>query len=397
MMVINKQAHQKFLGFVKYLHIDSWKHIRYKHTNVLQRTTSSLKNSFGIKTSCENRNGHVVNDEKYTSEVTSADINITKNFSSRLDCEQIASSNWSAKIVNSSPLKLQPYMKLMRIDKPIGSWLLFWPCSWSIAMAAAPGTFPDIEMLSLFGLGAFVMRGAGCTINDMWDRNIDKKVARTKSRPLVVGDVTTFQCLMFLGGQLSIGLAILLQLNWYSVLLGASSLGLVVIYPLMKRVTYWPQLILGMAFNWGALLGWSAIHGTCEWSVCLPLYTAGICWTIIYDTIYAHQDKVDDIVLGIKSTALKFGGNTNLYLYCFGASMITSLITSGIMYDQSWPYYASVGLVGGHLINQVLNLQIENPTDCARKFKSNNTVGLFLFIGIMFGNLVKKKPNIEEK
>ncbi|XP_015127056.1 4-hydroxybenzoate polyprenyltransferase, mitochondrial [Diachasma alloeum] len=314
-------------------------------------------------------------------------VNSPKN---GLNYHQKRSLSLAARIVDLSPPKIQPYMKLMRIDKPIGSWLLFWPCSWSIAMAAAPGCLPDPHMLALFGLGAFVMRGAGCTINDMWDQDIDKKVARTKNRPLVAGEVTQFQSFVFLGGQLSVGLAILLQLNWYSVLLGASSLGLVIIYPLMKRVTYWPQLILGMTFNWGALLGWSAIQGSCDWSICLPLYTAGICWTILYDTIYAHQDKVDDILLGIKSTALKFGDKTNLYLSGFGASMIGSLIASGVMSDQTWPYYTAVTLVAGHLVNQISTLEINNPKDCARKFISNSTIGLILFAGIVLGNLVKK-------
>ncbi|XP_063992193.1 4-hydroxybenzoate polyprenyltransferase, mitochondrial [Diachasmimorpha longicaudata] len=307
-----------------------------------------------------------------------------------LTYHQKRSLSLAARVVDLSPPKVQPYMKLMRIDKPIGSWLLFWPCSWSIAMAAPPGCLPDPLMLGLFGLGAFVMRGAGCTINDMWDQDIDKKVARTKNRPLVAGDVTQFQSLIFLGGQLSVGLAILLQLNWYSVILGASSLGLVIIYPLMKRVTYWPQLVLGMTFNWGALLGWSAIQGTCDWSICLPLYTAGICWTILYDTIYAHQDKADDILLGIKSTALKFSDRTNVYLSGFGASMIASLITSGVMSDQTWPYYTAVALVAGHLANQISTLDINNPQDCAGKFISNSTIGLILFAGIVLGNLVKK-------
>ncbi|KAK0165229.1 hypothetical protein PV328_003764 [Microctonus aethiopoides] len=295
----------------------------------------------------------------------------------------------AARIVESSPTNIQPYMKLMRIDKPIGSWLLFWPCSWSIAMATPSHVLlPDINMLLLFGFGAFIMRGAGCTINDMWDRDIDKKVARTKDRPLVTGEVSPLQSLIFLGGQLSLGLMILLQLNWYSVCLGASSLGLVMIYPLMKRVTYWPQLILGMTFNWGALLGWSAIHGSCDWSICLPLYTAGICWTVLYDTIYAHQDKVDDLRLGIKSTALKFGDKTNLYLSGFGATMITSLITCGIMSGQSWPYYTAVTVVAGHIVNQINTLKINDPTDCATKFVSNSNVGLILFVGIVLGNLV---------
>ncbi|XP_070165413.1 4-hydroxybenzoate polyprenyltransferase, mitochondrial [Polyergus mexicanus] len=298
--------------------------------------------------------------------------------------------NIAAKLVNNASPKVQPYMKLMRIDKPIGSWLLFWPCGWSIAMAAPVGALPDLQMLALFGTGAFIMRGAGCTINDMWDQDIDKMVARTKDRPLVSGQITPRQSLMFLAGQLSLGLLVLLQLNWYSIFLGASSLGLVIIYPLMKRVTYWPQLILGMTFNWGALLGWSAIRGSCDWSVCLPLYVAGICWTILYDTIYAHQDRIDDILLGIKSTAIKFGDDTKFYLSGFGMVMITSLIASGVLTTQTWPYYTAVGLIAMHISNQIYTLNINNPTDCAKKFISNHRVGMILFIGIVLGNLMKR-------
>ncbi|XP_015600631.1 4-hydroxybenzoate polyprenyltransferase, mitochondrial isoform X1 [Cephus cinctus] len=303
----------------------------------------------------------------------------------------------AATIVNKSPKKVQPYIKLMRIDKPIGSWLLYWPCGWSIALAAPAGAIPDLHLLALFGLGAFVMRGAGCTINDMWDKDIDGKVARTKDRPLVTGQVSQFQALVFLGSQLTVGLLVLLQLNWYSIILGASSLGLVIIYPLMKRVTYWPQFILGMTFNWGALLGWSAVHGTCNWSVCLPLYVAGICWTILYDTIYAHQDKVDDLLLGIKSTALKFGDKTKLYLSGFGATMISSLVGVGLAVEQTWPYYGAVGIVASHLANQIYTLNVDNPTDCANKFISNHKVGMILFAGIVLGNLAKNSLEKDEK
>jgi len=316
-----------------------------------------------------------------------------ENISTRVksvDSQQTRCLSIATKLVNNASPKVQPYMKLMRIDKPIGSWLLFWPCGWSIAMAASAGALPDLYMLALFGTGAFIMRGAGCTINDMWDQDIDKMVTRTKDRPLVTGQITPKQSLVFLAGQLSLGLLILLQLNWYSVFLGASSLGLVIIYPLMKRITYWPQLILGMTFNWGALLGWSAVHGSCDWSVCLPLYLAGICWTILYDTIYAHQDRMDDILLGMKSTAIKFGEDTKFYLSGFGLVMIASLITSGILTTQTWPYYTAVGLIATHISNQIYTLNINNPTDCAKKFISNHKVGMILFIGIVLGNLMKK-------
>lgn len=187
---------------------------------------------------------------------------------------------------------IDPYLRLIRFDRPIGTWLLFWPCGWSIALAAAPGCAPDIGLLALFATGAFVMRGAGCTINDMWDRKIDRRVERTRERPLASGELTQLDALVFLAAQLGVGAQVLLQLNGYSIGLGVASLGLVVVYPLMKRVTYWPQLVLGAAFNWGALLGWSAVHGQVLWSACAPLYAAGVCWTIVYDTIYAHQVSV---------------------------------------------------------------------------------------------------------
>lgn len=229
-------------------------------------------------------------------------LNVTVKQNSLLLPKQIVCIDVSNRIYgtkyNNKPSKnvfvqlqsnITPYAQLMRMDRPIGSWLLFWPCSWSIALSAPAGALPDLKMLALFGLGAFIMRGAGCTINDMWDKDIDAKVERTKNRPLVSGQISQLDALIFLSGQLSVGLMILTQLNWPSIVLGASSLGLVVIYPLMKRITYWPQLMLGMTFNWGALLGWCATQGTVNWAVCLPLYAAGVSWTIVYDTIYAHQ------------------------------------------------------------------------------------------------------------
>ncbi|XP_032680687.1 4-hydroxybenzoate polyprenyltransferase, mitochondrial [Odontomachus brunneus] len=314
-----------------------------------------------------------------------------------VDLQQKRYLGLAAKLVNNASPKVQPYMKLIRMDKPIGSWLLFWPCGWSIAMATPAGTLPDPYMLLLFGIGSFVMRGAGCIINDLWDRDIDKMVVRTKDRPLAIGQITMKQSIIFLAGQLSLGLFILLQLNWYSVFLGASSLGLVVIYPLMKRVTYWPQLILGMTFNWGALLGWSAIHGSCDWSICMPMYIGGVCWTIVYDTIYAHQDRSDDILLGMKSTAIKFGDDTKFYLSGFAIAMIACLVNSGILAAQTWPYYTTVGLVAAHIGNQIYFLNINNPTDCAKRFISNHKVGMILFTGIILGNLMKKSMKKEIK
>ncbi|XP_058812266.1 4-hydroxybenzoate polyprenyltransferase, mitochondrial [Topomyia yanbarensis] len=308
---------------------------------------------------------------------------IVREFSSQVSVKENEPKGLLQKLVKN------PYARLMRIDRPIGSWLLFWPCGWSIALSAQAGCWPDPLMLALFGTGAFIMRGAGCTINDMWDKDIDAKVARTKGRPLVSGQLSQSDAWVFLSAQLGFGLLILLQLNWYSIVLGASSLGLVIVYPLMKRVTYWPQLVLGMTFNWGALLGWSATQGSVLWSACLPLYLAGVCWTIVYDTIYAHQDKVDDILLGIKSTAIRFGDGNKLWLSGFSTAMISGLITAGMVCEQTWPYYSSLGLISAHLAHQIYSLNINNPTDCATKFISNHQVGLILFLGIVLGTLYK--------
>ncbi|XP_041086548.1 4-hydroxybenzoate polyprenyltransferase, mitochondrial-like isoform X2 [Polyodon spathula] len=261
----------------------------------------------------------------------------------------------AAGIVNSAPKSVQPYLRLMRFDKPIGTWLLYLPCMWSIGLAAEPGCLPDLYMLMLFGTGAVLMRGAGCTINDMWDKDFDKKVSRTASRPIAAGEITRFQALVFLGGQLSVALGVLLCLNYYSIALGAASLSLVVTYPLMKRITYWPQLVLGLTFNWGALLGWSAIKGSCDWSVCLPLYFSGVMWTLVYDTIYAHQDKADDVLVGVKSTALRFQEQTKPWLCGFSAAMLFGLIVTGVSCDQTLPYYGALAVVGAHLAYQSMS------------------------------------------
>ncbi|XP_016321276.1 4-hydroxybenzoate polyprenyltransferase, mitochondrial-like [Sinocyclocheilus anshuiensis] len=296
-----------------------------------------------------------------------------------------------AGIVNAAPASVQPYLRLMRLDKPIGTWLLYLPCTWSIGLAADPGCLPDLRMLALFGVGALLMRGAGCTINDMWDKDFDVKVSRTATRPIASGEITPFQALVFLGGQLSLALGVLLCLNYYSIALGTASLSLVVTYPLMKRFTYWPQFVLGLTFNWGALLGWSAVKGSCDCSVCLPLYVSGVMWTLIYDTIYAHQDKDDDLKVGVKSTALRFQENTKLWLSGFTGVMLSGLVLTGANADQTLPYYCAVSAVAIHLAHQIYAVDINRPEDCWEKFASNRNLGLLLFLGIVTGNLWKKR------
>ncbi|XP_045798681.1 4-hydroxybenzoate polyprenyltransferase, mitochondrial-like [Trifolium pratense] len=282
---------------------------------------------------------------------------------------------------------VQPYARLARLDKPIGTWLLLWPCVWSITLAAPPGHLPDLKMLALFGCGALLLRGAGCTINDLIDRDIDTKVERTKLRPVASGILTPFQGLSFLGFQLLLGLGILLQLNNYSRVLGASSLLLVFSYPLMKRFTFWPQAFLGLTFNWGALLGWAAVKGNLDPSIVLPLYASGVCWTLVYDTIYAHQDKEDDLKVGVKSTALRFGDSTKEWLTGFGIASLSSLALSGFNAELGWPYYAFLGVASGHLGWQIWTVDLSSRSDCNRKFVSNKWYGAIIFGGILAGRL----------
>ncbi|XP_007043322.2 PREDICTED: 4-hydroxybenzoate polyprenyltransferase, mitochondrial [Theobroma cacao] len=285
------------------------------------------------------------------------------------------------------PRGIQPYAKLARLDKPIGTWLLAWPCMWSITLAATPGHLPDFKMMALFGCGALLLRGAGCTINDLLDRDIDTMVERTKLRPVASGLLTPFQGICFLGFQLLLGLGILLQLNNYSRVLGASSLLLVFSYPLMKRFTFWPQAYLGLTFNWGALLGWSAVKGSLDPAIVFPLYFSGVFWTLVYDTIYAHQDKEDDMKVGVKSTALRFGDSTKEWIAGFGIACISSLALSGFNADIGWPYYAFLAAASGHLAWQIRTVNLTCRADCNRKFVSNKWFGALVFSGILFGRV----------
>ncbi|KAF7313686.1 4-hydroxybenzoate polyprenyltransferase, mitochondrial [Mycena chlorophos] len=245
-----------------------------------------------------------------------------------------------------------------------------------------PLTTP-LAYTALFGTGALVMRGAGCTINDMWDKNLDKSVARTKERPLARGDITRRQALAFLAGQLSVGLGVLLQLNWYSILLGATSLSVVIIYPLMKRITYWPQAVLGIAFNWGALLGWSAVAGSTDWAVCLPLYAGGIAWTLVYDSIYAHQDKRDDVGVGIRSTALLFGHKTRPILGLLSGTSMTLVGYSGLLNGQGLPFFVGVGIAAMQLARIVYRTNFESRESCWKGFVDCGWPGFTIWMGAL--------------
>jgi 4-hydroxybenzoate polyprenyltransferase len=285
------------------------------------------------------------------------------------------------------PAELRPYLRLARLDRPIGTWLVLLPCWWSIALAAEPGGWPSLWLLILFAIGALVMRGAGCTINDMADRDIDGKVARTALRPLASGALSMRQAWQFLALQLFIGLLVLLCLSWTAIWLGVCSLSLVVIYPFMKRITWWPQVVLGLAFNWGAWMGWAAVRHEVG-SPSLPLYLAGICWTMVYDTIYAHQDKADDLLVGVKSTALRFGAETKKWLSGFAIAQVLLTTIAFQSAHLAWPAYLVLVIVAGHLAWQIIAVDISNPKDCLAKFKSNRNLGLLLFAGIILGRLL---------
>ncbi len=283
-----------------------------------------------------------------------------------------------------APAGTRPFLRLARLDRPIGTWLLLLPCWWSVAMAAAG--WPDPVFLALFAIGSVVMRGAGCTVNDVVDRDIDGRVARTATRPIASGQITLPQAAMFLALQLLLGLAVLVQFNVFTVALGISSLALVALYPFMKRVTYWPQLFLGFTFNWGALLGWAAVRGDFGAAPGL-LYAAGVFWTLGYDTIYAHQDKEHDALIGIKSTALKFGPRTRPWLTGFYTATVLLMAAAGHFAGLHWPYFAVLAVAALQLAWQVGRVDIDDPKDCLAKFKSNRDFGLIMLAGIVAGRV----------
>lgn len=295
------------------------------------------------------------------------------------------SNNW---VYRALPRALWPYAQLARWDRPIGWQLLMWPCFWSAALAAnaarelgQPVFVPFVWHLVLFFLGAVAMRGAGCTYNDLVDEEIDMQVARTRSRPLPSGRVSRSQAKIFLVLQALVGLVVLLCFNWFSIFLGVLSLGIVAIYPFAKRFTDWPQFFLGLAFSWGALMGWAAVFGTISLAS-VALYLAAICWTIGYDTIYAHQDKEDDAIVGVRSTARLFGESTKLWLAIFFAATLVfaaiAFIAAGIGF-LGWLGLIVAAFMFGY---QLLALDIRDPAQCLELFKFNGTVGIVIFAGL---------------
>jgi 4-hydroxybenzoate polyprenyltransferase len=292
-----------------------------------------------------------------------------------------STGNW---VDRHAPAVLRPYLRLARADRPIGSWLLLLPCWWSAALAAvAAGTAgPNPWHLLLFAIGTVAMRGAGCTWNDIVDRDIDARVERTRSRPLPSGQVSLRQAIAFLILQALVGLVVLLQFNRFAIATGVASLGIVAIYPFMKRVTWWPQIVLGLAFSWGALMGWAAAFGRLDWQA-VVLYAGSIAWVIGYDTIYAHQDREDDALAGLKSTALLFGERTKPMLAAFFALAVMLIGIAGFGAGARLAFALSLAAFAAHLAWQVRRLDIDDPALCLTLFKSNRDAGLILFASLV--------------
>jgi 4-hydroxybenzoate polyprenyltransferase len=298
-----------------------------------------------------------------------------------------STGNW---VDGLAPGWMRPYLRLARFDRPIGAWLLLLPCWWSAGLAAiaARAALPDLAHIALFFVGAFVMRGAGCTWNDIVDRNLDARVERTRSRPIPSGQVSVAQAAAFLIAQALVGLAVLLQFNRFTILAGIASLAIVAIYPFMKRITYWPQIVLGLAFSWGALMGWAAWFGRLD-APALLLYAGSIAWVIGYDTIYAHQDREDDALVGVKSTALLFGPRTKPMLALFYALAVTLIGAAGWAAGAGAPYALGLAAFAAHLAWQIVRLDIADPDLCLVVFKSDRDAGLILFAGMVLDCTVR--------
>jgi 4-hydroxybenzoate polyprenyltransferase len=314
-----------------------------------------------------------------------------------------ATGNW---VDRFAPAWSRPYLRLARLDRPIGSWLLLLPCWWSLGLAtiAAKSTgsssttisrflsnfvLPNPMYLLLFFLGAFAMRGAGCTWNDIVDRDIDAQVARTRSRPIPSGQVSVTAAVVFLLLQAAVGLVVLLQFNTFAIATGVASLVIVAVYPFMKRITYWPQIVLGLAFSWGALMGWAAAFGRLDPPAVL-LYAGSIAWVIGYDTIYAHQDREDDALVGLKSTALLFGPRTKLALALFYSAAVVLIGLAGWSAGAGFVFALGLCLFAAHLAWQVWRLDINNPELCLGLFRSNRDAGLILFGGLVLDAALRR-------
>jgi 4-hydroxybenzoate polyprenyltransferase len=289
--------------------------------------------------------------------------------------------NW---VDRFAPAALAPFLRLARADRPIGFFLLALPCFWSVALAGRSigEAYPDPWLLVLFALGALVMRAAGCAYNDLVDRDIDAQVARTRGRPLPSGQVTPRAAFIFMLVLCLVGLAVLLSFNGTTIWLGLGVIPIVTLYPFVKRFSHWPQVVLGLAFNWGALLGWPAVLGRLDWPA-VVLYAGAVAWTIGYDTIYAHQDREDDDLIGLKSTALKFGRATKAWLTLLYTIAWLAIVAASIMAHAGTAFLLGMTAAAAQLAWQIATLDIDDPENCLERFRSNRDFGAIVLAAIL--------------
>jgi 4-hydroxybenzoate polyprenyltransferase len=283
------------------------------------------------------------------------------------------------------PPRLRDLALLARWDRPIGTWLLLLPCWWGLALAG-PEPVRGLWLAALFAVGAVAMRGAGCTINDLADRKFDAQVARTANRPLAAGRVSVAQALAFVLAQMAVGLLVLTQLDPITAMVALASVPLVIVYPFMKRITWWPQAFLGLTFNWGALVGYCAVVGAVQLPAVL-LYAAGLFWTLGYDTIYAHQDKDDDALIGVRSTALRLGASTRPWIWGFYAVTLVLLAAAAVAGGLGWPFWLGLVAVAVLLAWQALAADFDDAADCLKHFRANRMVGLVVTAALVVGHL----------
>ena len=294
--------------------------------------------------------------------------------------------------VELAPSGVQPYLRLMRFDRPVGFWLLFWPCAFGLALGSvnlAADWRVTLWYGALFAIGSIAMRGAGCVWNDITDRDIDAQVARTRGRPIPSGAVSVKAALVFMVALGLVGLAVLLQFDRFTILVGFASLIPVAIYPFMKRITHWPQAVLGIAFNWGALVGWSALHHDLSPAAWM-LFAGCVLWTIGYDTIYAHQDKDDDAIVGVKSTALMFGSATKPMLWLFYGGAIICWTIACLMVRTHQVAYIGLAILAFQMAGQIVRVKLDNANSCLSVFRSNRDTGLILFLSLLAGAALER-------
>ncbi len=290
-------------------------------------------------------------------------------------------------VYRRAPRAMRPYLKLARLDRPVGTWLLLWPCLWSMGLSISGYSLVELGYIALlFAVGSLAMRGAGCTYNDIVDADIDLKVERTRSRPIPAGEVSVVQAWLFLIAQSLVGLVVLLQFNVFTIYLGMASLLLVAVYPFMKRITGWPQAWLGLTFNWGALMGWAALDGALSISA-VVLYCACVFWTLGYDTIYALQDKEDDALIGIGSTALTLGDHTKAALWVFYVLFFVGVIAAGMLANLGLIFYVGIAAAGTQLVSQIKAVDLDDPGVCLSVFRSNIEFGGIVLLSIIAGHI----------